>query len=84
MTDTYETQITVTAHNDVVDGYVELFEGMMVMSNLVSAKVGACKDVIDENHTALTVVLILRKPPLGSIGTDDYPDCEEYRKQNKK
>lgn len=71
----YEVQFIVTAHNDAVDGYMEILQGMFVATGLMLENRGACKSPLDSDHTHVSFRLILKAPPLGSLGLDDIPDC---------
>lgn len=79
----YEVHITITAPNQVVDGYLELVAGTFLITGNLVNYLPPCKTAVDDENTMLSQWFILKTPPLGSLGLDDIQDCEDVKKDKK-
>lgn len=74
-------QITVLADSEDVDGYMEIIIGMLAMSNILVTQVESCQFKIEDGVTGVHMDMLCRRPPLGSLGLDDIPMCDNGAKQ---
>lgn len=65
-------QIRLTGETGQVDGYMEMFIGMLVMTGVLGS-VNKSKRSIHPGETQIYLDVEMLPPPLGNLGEDDMP-----------
>lgn len=68
-------QIRITGKSGEVDGYMEMFIGMLVMTGVLKS-VNKSKRNIHPGETQIYLDVEMLPPPLGNMGDDDLPQYD--------
>ncbi len=67
-------KIEITSLTGRVDGYVEVFLGMLSMGGFIRSKPKLTKRTHDNNTMTIIIDGDFNAAPLGHLGTDDIPE----------
>lgn len=76
----YHLSVRLTGDEKGLDGYMELINGMMLMTNMLVAPPIVAKSKNDDGTWNIHIELLLNKPPLGSMSLDDIPFIDDVFK----
>ncbi len=65
-------QIRLTGETGEIDGYMEMFIGMLVMTGVIGT-LSKSKRNIHPGETQIYLDVEMLPPPLGNLGDDDLP-----------